>query len=319
MVKREQLFSAMTASYVVALALALVVGAVFAPVVWSGVPSADDDEDSVAVITLRGGTTDANVNDVKQDLRDARTDDSIRAVVLRVDSPGGPVDSSEEFYLAVNRTAAELPVVAYVEGTAASGGYYGIAPADEIVLKPSSNVGSIGVIVQAPLSRIDQVERQGETFVRSGPDKAQIDKDSLRNDLEVLQRSFVGTVMQHRGEQLTLSREEVANGDTYLGSRAIANGFADRIGDSELAIERAAALSTDIDGDRYDVTYLGSDEPDLGLVAVSDDAETVQGEDGVTYVVYPDDETQSFREPVEYYAVWGIPTNETDATVIRND
>jgi protease-4 len=315
---REQVFSAMTASYVVAVTLALVVAAIFAPVVWNGVPSGGDDDPSVAVVTLRGGTTDANVNAVRQDLREARTNESIEAVVLRVDSPGGPVDSSEEFYLAVNRTASEMPVVAYVEGTAASGGYYGIVPADEIVVKPSSNVGSIGVIVQAPLSLIEQVEQQGETFVRSGPDKAQVSKDGLREDIEVLQRSFVGTVMRHRGDQLSLSREEVANGNTYLGARATENGFADRIGDSELAIERAAALSDDIEGDGYDVTYLGSGGAEFNVIVVPAGAETVQGANNVTYLVHSEDET-TFREPVKYYAVWGIPAEDNNATVIRND
>ncbi|WP_336336776.1 S49 family peptidase [Haloarcula brevis] len=315
---REQVFSAMTASYVVAVTLALVVAAIFAPVVWNGVPSGGDDDPSVAVVTLRGGTTDANVNAVRQDLREARTNESIEAVVLRVDSPGGPVDSSEEFYLAVNRTASEMPVVAYVEGTAASGGYYGIVPTDEIVVKPSSNVGSIGVIVQAPLSLIEQTEQQGETFVRSGPDKAQVSKDGLREDIEVLQRSFVGTVMRHRGDQLSLSREEVANGNTYLGARATENGFADRIGDSELAIERAAALSDDIEGDGYDVTYLGSGGAAVNVIVVPAGAETVQGANNVTYLVHSEDET-TFREPVKYYAVWGIPAKGDNATVIRND
>ncbi len=308
----------MTASYVVAVTLALVVAAIFAPVVWNGVPSGGDDDPSVAVVTLRGGTTDANVNAVRQDLREARTNESIEAVVLRVDSPGGPVDSSEEFYLAVNRTASEMPVVAYVEGTAASGGYYGIVPTDEIVVKPSSNVGSIGVIVQAPLSLIEQTEQQGETFVRSGPDKAQVSKDGLREDIEVLQRSFVGTVMRHRGDQLSLSREEVANGNTYLGARATENGFADRIGDSELAIERAAALSDDIEGDGYDVTYLGSGGAAVNVIVVPAGAETVQGANNVTYLVHSEDET-TFREPVKYYAVWGIPAKGDNATVIRND
>ncbi|MFB6224328.1 MAG: S49 family peptidase [Haloarcula sp.] len=316
---REKLFSAMTASYVIAVTLALVIAAIFAPVIWNGVPSGGADNPSVAVITLRGGTTDANVNAVKQDLREARTNESIEAVVLRVDSSGGPVDSSEEFYLAVNRTASEMPVVAYVEGTAASGGYYGITPADEIVVKPSSNVGSIGVIVQAPLSLIEEVEKQGETFVRSGPDKAQISKDGLREDIEVLQRSFVGTVMRHRGDELSLTRAEVASGNTYLGAQATENGFADRIGDSQLAIERAATLADGIEGDQYDVTYLGSGAAEFNVIIVPTGADTVQGENNVTYLVHPDNGETTFRKPVKYYAIWGIPTEDNNATVIRND
>ena len=311
-------FSAMTASYVIAITVALVIAVIFAPVVWNGVPSGGDDDPSVAVVDFRGGTTDANVNGIKQDLREIRANDSIDAVVLRIDSSGGPVDSSEELYLAVNRTTEEMPVVAYVEGTAASGGYYGIAPADEIVVKPSSNVGSIGVIVQAPLRLIEQAGQQSEAFVRSGPDKAQISKDGLREDIEVLQRSFVGTVMQHRSDELSVTRAEVANGDTYLGTQAVENGFADRIGDSELAIERAAALADSIEGDQYDVVYLGGGAAAFNAIIVPAGATTVQGENNVTYLVHPEDET-TFREPVKYYAVWGVPTEDNNATVIRND
>ena len=298
----------MTASYVIAVTLALVIAAIFAPVVWNGVSSGDDDEDTVAVITLRGGTTDANVNTAKQNLRDARNNDSIEAVVLRVDSPGGPVDSSEEFYLAVNRTASEMPVVAYVEGTAASGGYYGIAPADEIIVKPSSTVGSIGVVVQVPLSRIEQAGQQGETFVRSGPDKAQIDKDSLREDLEVLQQSFVGTIMRHRGEQLTLSRETVANGRTYLGTQAVQNGFADRIGDVEAAIEAAADRSERIEGDEYDVVY-ATQQVQVSLTLQADAVGEIDG--NAVYLVESDVENGEFVKPVQYYAVWGVPAEAT--------
>ncbi|WP_424000511.1 S49 family peptidase [Haloarcula salina] len=316
---RDQLFSAMTASYVVAVTLALVTAAIFAPVVWSAAPTGGDDTPSVAVVTLRGGTTDANVNAVAQDLREIRANDSVEAVVLRIDSPGGPVTSSEEFYLAVNRTASEMPVVAYVEGTAASGGYYGIVPADEIVVKPSSNVGSIGVIVQAPLSAIEQAEQQGQTFVRSGPDKALVTKDGIREDIELLQRSFVGTVMRHRGANLTLSREEVANGNTYLGPRAVENGFADTMGDSGVAIERAAARADGIRGEQYDVYYKGAGSANFNVIVVPSGAQTIQGSDNVTYVVRPESEGTTFREPVKYYAVWGVPADAGNGTVIRDD
>lgn len=309
----------MAASYVVAVTLAVVTAAIFAPVVWNAAPSPADEDPSVAVVTLRGGTTDANVNAVARDLREARNNDSVEAVVLRIDSSGGPVDSSEEFYLAVNRTASEMPVVAYVEGTAASGGYYGIVPADEIVVKPSSNVGSIGVIVQAPLSLIEQVEKQGETFVRSGPDKAQITKDGLREGIEVLQRAFVGTVMRHRADRLELTREEVANGNIYLGSRAVQNGFADRIGDIETAIERAAALSDGIDGDQYDVFYKGAGAAQFNVIIVGEDTRTVKTEGDIVYVDQSGGDGTQFREPVKYYAVWGIPTENATGEVIRDD
>ncbi|GGJ14694.1 peptidase [Halobellus salinus] len=300
------------AAYVVVVTLLVVLAAVVAPIAWNLGSTAADDNPTVQVVTLRGGTNDANVNAVANTLRNARTNDSVAAVVLRVDSPGGPVAPSEELYLAVNRTAAEMPVVAYVEGAAASGGYYGIAPADEIYVKPSSTVGSIGVIVQAPLSAVEQAEQVSGTYVRSGPDKAQIDQDRLREDLERLQRAFVETVMTHRGDDLSLSREEVANGRTYLGTQAVQNGFADRIGDSEAAIEAAADRSARIDGDNYDVAYTTRQvQVTLSIQAAAVD------EVGGNTIYYTDTDTDTdagesaFVRPVRYYAVWGVPVEAT--------
>jgi protease-4 len=296
------------AAYVVIVTVLVVLAAAVAPIAWNLGSSAGGDNPTVQVVTLRGGTNDANVNAVSNTLRNARNNDSVAAVVLRIDSPGGPVAPSEELYLAVNRTAAEMPVVAYVEGAAASGGYYGIAPADEIYVKPSSTVGSIGVIVQAPLSTVEQAEQVSGTYVRSGPDKAQIDQDRLREDLERLQRAFVGTVMTHRGDELSLSREEVANGRAYLGTQAVQNGFADRIGDSEAAIEAAADRSNRIDGDQYDVAYTTRQVQ----VTLSLQAAAVEEVDGSTiYYTEADAGESEFVRPVRYYAVWGVPVETT--------
>ena len=308
----DNLTASGVAMYAVVIAAAVVTAAVLAPAVASVVQNAGSDDPSVAVVTLRGGTTDGNVNAIAEDLREARTDGSTEAVVLRIDSPGGPVDSSEELYLAVNRTASEMPVVAYVEGSAASGGYFGIVPSDDIYVKPSSNVGSIGVIVSAPLSAVDRVEQQQESFVRSGPDKAQITKDGIREDLEMLQSAFVGTVMEHRSDELDLSAAEVANGDVYLGTEAVENGFADRIGNLGAAIERAADLSDDIEGDGYDVTYIEEPGPQFTLALGAEDVEAVDGN-----IVYVEDDSpgQEFVRPVTYYAVWGVPADKANTNV----
>ncbi len=299
------------AVYAVVIAAALVTVAVLAPALASVAQTTDDDP-TVSVITLRGGTGDQTVNSVTEDLREARTNASVEAVVLRIDSPGGPVDSSEEFYLAVNRTASEMPVVAYVEGSAASGGYFGIAPSDEILVKPSSTVGSIGVIVSAPLSAVERAGQQSETFVRSGPDKAQISKDGIREDIEVLQDAFVGTVMQHRGDELTLTEEEVASGDVYLGPEAVENGFADSVGDLDAAIERAAALSPEIEGDQYNVDY-GQTNIGISISLSAADLERVDG--NIIYVDRAEPSGTEFVQPVEYYAVWGIPAAKANTNV----
>jgi protease-4 len=305
-----------TVLYVIVVVVAVLIGTVLAPIVWSATQSSGDSgEPTVSVITLRAGTDAGPVNDLKEDLRQARTNESVEAVVLRIDSPGGAVASSEEFYLAVNRTAAEMPVVAYVEGTAASGGYFGIAPADRIFVKPSSTVGSIGVIVSAPLSTVEQAEAQSKTYLRTGPDKATIDKDQLREQMETLHNAFVDTIMKHRGENLSLSRSEVAHGEAYIGPTAVRNGFADETGDLNSAIEFAATKADGIDGDQYEVAYNEPVSPSGGGIILAEDVESVDG--NVVYVDGSEERTE-FQEPYQFHAVWGVPVTE-DAREVNNE
>ena len=314
MLNREKLTSTRTAVYVIVVTVALVSAAILAPVILNVAPGPGEERSTIAVVTVRGETTPAHVQAVADQLRSIRNDGAVEAVVLRIDSPGGPVTSSEEFYLAVNRTASVLPVVAYVEGSAASGGYYGIVAADDIVVKPSSNVGSVGVVVQAPESVIEEAGQRQQTFIRTGPDKAQISKDEIREDLETLKRVFVGTVMRHRADELTLTRAEVAHGAVYLGTEAVGNGFADRIGDLGVAIERAAELATGIEGDNYEVNYV-TPPRQSGDVVVRGSVQ--QGDDNRVYVEAEDD--SAFVQPVRYYAIWGIPAEDVGEAEVDGD
>lgn len=306
--------------YVIVVVVAVLIGTVLAPVVWGAMQSSSDDSGgpTVKVVTLRAGTDAGPVNEVKEQLRSARTNDSVEAVVLRIDSPGGPVASSEELYLAVNRTAAQMPVVAYVEGVAASGGYFGIAPADRIYVKPSSTVGSIGVIVSAPLSALEQAEAQSKTFLRTGPDKATYEKDQFREEMETLHNAFLDTVMKHRGDELELSRSEVAHGDAYLGPTAVQNGFADATGDLYSAIEYAAGQADGIEGDQYNVNYSEPITPSGGLILLQENREKkIDG--NVVYVDKSDQGSTQFKRPVTYYAVWGVPVVEDAQEVSTNE
>ncbi|MFC7194795.1 S49 family peptidase [Halosimplex aquaticum] len=271
----------------------------------------------MSVITLRAGTSAGPVNDVKEDLREARTNDSVEAVVLRIDSSGGPVASSEELYLAVNRTARQMPVMAYVEGTAASGGYFGISPADHIYVKPSSTVGSIGVIVSAPLSSLEQASAQSKTYLRTGPDKATYEKDQFREEMETLHNAFVDTIMKHRGANLSLSRAEVAHGDAYIGPTAVQNGFADETGDLHSAIEHAASQADGIENGQYNVRYNEPITPSGGTILLSQGAEKVDG--NVVYVDKSGEDGTEFKRPVTYYAVWGVPVTEDAQEVNTNE
>jgi protease-4 len=222
--------------FVVAVVAAVLVSAVLAPIAYDAAQSAQS-EGTVSVITVSGTITASTVDGVSEDLREARTNESIRAVVLKVDSGGGLVAPSERLYLEVLRTAEQMPVVASVQGIGASGAYYGMLPADEIYVLSSSQVGSVGVIGSGGSAPVP------DSVIRTGPDKAQPTAEDRRRTIESLKRQFVGRVMEHRGEELSLSREEVAYAKTYLGPEAARNGYADGVGALPTAIDRAAEMA----------------------------------------------------------------------------
>ncbi|MFC6989558.1 S49 family peptidase [Haloplanus sp. GCM10025708] len=129
-------------TYAIVVVAALVVGAALAPV---AVERTSGPDGRIAVVSVDGYISTQSVGAVQEDLREARENESIRAVVLKVDSPGGSAAASEQLYMAVQRTAREMTVVASVQSTGASGAYYGMLPAENIYVTPASIVGSVGV------------------------------------------------------------------------------------------------------------------------------------------------------------------------------
>jgi protease-4 len=212
---------------------------------------------SVAVIEMHGTITTSTATAAVDDLREARQNDSIRAVVLDIDSPGGSAAASEQLYLAVKRTQQELPVVAAVTGMAASGGYYMAAPADRIYVTPASAVGSVGVRGILPPEGVPSGE------IVTGPDKGTTaTTGEVRRRVESLRRAFVGAVLAERNESLELSAEELSFAKVYSGSRGVELGLADDVGGLDTAIADAA----DAAGlDSYEVVRM--ETPQQSLVA----------------------------------------------------
>lgn len=230
----------------------LVVGVALAPYAWN---YATQPEGTVAVVEIQGSITGETASGVVQNLREARQNDSIQAVVLDVDSPGGAASASEQLYLAVKRTAAEMPVVTSVTGTAASGSYYAAIPSDDIYVTPASVVGSIGVRATLPGGGVPAGE------VVTGPDKGSgSTEDGVRQRVETLRRAFVGSVMAERGDTLDLTREEVSHAKVYSGAEGVNVGLADEIGGIDATI---AAAASDADLDDYEVTRMEAPQPSL--------------------------------------------------------
>ncbi|ADQ68919.1 ClpP class periplasmic serine protease [Halogeometricum borinquense DSM 11551] len=212
--------------------IGLLVGAAVAPNVWERATGPDG---TVAVVEMHGTITGDSATEVIDNLREARQNDSIRAVVLDINSPGGAASASEQLYLAVKRTQQEMPVVVSVTGMAASGGYYMTAPADEVYVTPASTVGSVGVRAVVPGSQAPSGE------ILTGPDKGSTSTNAeVRRRVEALRRAFVGSVMEERSESLKLTEEELSYAKVYSGARGVKLGLADSIGGIDTAIQGAA-------------------------------------------------------------------------------
>lgn len=205
----------------------------------------------VAVVEVRGAITRAE-DTVKQIIR-YREDESVRAIVIRIDSPGGAVAPTQEIFdeLRKTREAGKI-IVASMGSIAASGGYYIACAADSIMANPGTITGSIGVITVAP-SAEDLFEKIGIDWqvIKSGRHKdiGSISRSMTDAEIGIVQSvvddvydQFVGAVAGYR----PLSREEVvelADGRIYTGNQALPLGLVDRLGTYQDAIALAGKMA----------------------------------------------------------------------------
>jgi protease-4 len=248
--------------------VALLIGALLAPMAYGVGNQTAESADEVAVIEVPSLISPATSGPVVDALVEARQDDSIAAVVLKVNTPGGSLAATEEMALEVERTAAEMPVVVSVGQMAASGGYYVSAPADEIYANPSSMVGSVGINFAALNADADA----GYRTIQSGPDKSGGYTEAEALEMaEVMVEGFYGMVLEHRGEELELSEAELAHAKVYPSQEALHNGMIDEIGTTEMAIGRAAELAG---LDRYETVELDTTPEGAGFPLLSAEGET---------------------------------------------
>lgn len=204
----------------------------------------------IGLITVEGPIISSE--DIIEDLKTYRKDRSIKAIILRVDSPGGAVAPAQEIYEEVKKTIKEKPVVVSMGAVAASGGYYISAPASKIVANPGTLTGSIGAIMEIPNIKglMDKIGIKTEV-IKSGKYK---DLASLFRDMEPEQRrilqsvldevheQFIRAVAEGRGLQVDQVRE-IADGRIFTGSQALKFRLVDRLGNMEDAISLARELA----------------------------------------------------------------------------
>jgi protease-4 len=174
-----------------------------------------------------------------QQIRYARDEPRVQAVVLLIDSPGGTVTDTEAVYLELARLREVKPVVAMIQGLGASGSYYLSVGTDYIVAGPNAVVGNVGVVAQLPPEPVIY-----EDVVSTGPYKLWgSPRDAVFRELETIQQGFYEAVRLGRGENLQVGREYVLRGQIWQGREAMRLGLVDELGSQALAIERAAELA----------------------------------------------------------------------------
>lgn len=251
-------------SSIVVIVAALLLGAVVVPAAYGAGADLAGPSGQVAVIDVPSLLSEQTTGPVLDNLEAARQNESIKAVVLDVNTPGGGVGATEELYLEVERTAEQMPVAVHTGEMAASGGYYISAPADRIFANPSAQVGSVGI----RMSVISSTGPSGQ--ITSGPDKAGgVRRERAIHQAEYLVQGFYGAVMEHRGDELEISQAELAHAKVYPSQRAVHLGLVDEIGTSARA-EQWAAKQAGLGS--YEVVELGGDAP-RGLILLN-------GEDG---------------------------------------
>jgi len=197
--------------------------------------------------SLLGSTISAR--DYIELIKQAKDDPTIKAVVLRVDSPGGDAAASEALYYAVKELAEEKTVVAYIEGLGASGAYEMILPSHYVMAGESSIVGAVGVY-STVITMKELMEKLGvKVYVyKSGKLKdlgspyrepTEEDEKVLREIVEDMFETFKSRVLEHRGEV----SDEVFTGRPFTAKRALEAGLIDQIGTLEDAIKKAKELS----------------------------------------------------------------------------
>jgi protease-4 len=209
----------------------------------------------VGVIEVSGAITEAE--ETLERLKQFREDDTIRAIVIRINSPGGGVGPSQEIYSEIRKTIPTKKVVASLGSVAASGGYYLAAAANGIVANPGTITGSIGVILgYTDLQEVFRKIGLAPVVVKSGafkdmgsPLRAMSTEEQaiLQGFVDKIHQQFVQAVAQGRNMDIAVVAQ-LADGRIYTGEEALGLGLVDRLGNLTDAIEWAGRLGG-IEGD----------------------------------------------------------------------
>lgn len=211
--------------------------------------------DLEGVITATGNRTSPSmVDDFATHLETALNDDTVKAIVIRINSPGGEVTASDRLYQMLKAADSQKPVISYMDTIAASGGYYAACGTRHLMAHPTTFTGSIGVIMQTvkygemldKLGLAFEVYKSGEMKdLLSGNRETRPEEIALVNELvsETYDR-FLEIVAENRGRPASeLRGSPFTDGRIFSGRQGLAGGFIDSNGFIDDAYDMAAELA----------------------------------------------------------------------------
>lgn len=237
-------------------------------------------DDKVAVIPIEGTIMESR--DIMEAIERNAENDHIRAIVIRINSPGGSVSPSQEIYSAIRRARKDSgkPIVASLDSVAASGGYYIAAACDRIVANPGSITGSIGVIMQwFDMKDLVQWAKLKPETITSGALKdagspfrqlTEAERQYFQQIVSQLHSQFVRDVAEGRKGKMTPAEvANVADGRVFTGEEAVRLKLVDELGTIDDAVRTAGKLAG-IEGEPTRVWPRRRDDRLLDLLAGGD-------------------------------------------------
>ena len=212
----------------------------------------------IAVITVQGIIDSELSQDVYEQIKSARQDKRVKGLILRVNSPGGTISGSDQICNEIRkyRKEEDKPVVAFMQGVAASGGYYVSVGCDKIVAEPTAITGSIGVIaghfvlqqlleeklgIQPAIFKSSEKKDWPSPFRPVTEEQRQYIQDKL---ISPAYNRFVQVIAEGRGESLTLDDvKRLADGSIYGAEEALSEKLIDKIGYIDEAVEEVKSMA----------------------------------------------------------------------------
>jgi len=217
--------------------------------------------DKVAVLRVEDVIIDSQI--YLDSIETITKDDKVKALVVRIDSPGGAVGPSQEIYSELKELGKKMPIIASIGGVGASGGYYIACSAEKIYANPGTITGSIGVIAQfASYEKLLNWAKIDVEVIKSGKYKdvgsafremSEADKQYIQQLIDNVYAQFKTVVATSRGLD-TKQIDSVADGKIYTGEQALNLKLIDELGTINDAIAAAGNLGG-IEGDPEVITF----------------------------------------------------------------